>query len=299
MSEPAPSGLILIDKPNGVTSFDVVSCIKKLYKTKRVGHTGTLDPLATGLLCVLVGPAVKASDYLLSDEKTYIAGMRLGITTDTEDITGKVLSESEDVPSKEEVIKTAKSFVGEYMQTPPMFSALKLNGKKLYEYAREGIEVEREPRKVEILSLDISGEDRDYNMVVSCSKGTYIRTLCSDIGNRLGCGAVMSSLRRTKCGKHSIEDAHTIEELKEADEKTLLSFLMPPDQIFGYLPKVQIRGFFEKLCLNGCEIYQKKIKTDFEKDSIVAVYGENGMLGIGKVSDYEEGSAIKLITRFG
>ena len=298
MSEPAPSGLILIDKPNGVTSFDVVSCIKKLYKTKRVGHTGTLDPLATGLLCVLVGSAVKSSDYLLSDEKTYIAGMRLGITTDTEDITGKILSESDVIPDNEVVIKTAKSFVGEYMQTPPMYSALKLNGKKLYEYAREGIEIDREPRKVEILSMDISGNNRDYNMVVSCSKGTYIRTLCSDIGTKLGCGAVMSSLRRTKCGNHSIENAHTLEELKESDEKTLLSFLMPPDQIFSYLPKVYIHGFFEKLCLNGCEIYQKKIETAFETGTLVTVYGEKGMLGIGRVSEYEEGSAIKLITRF-
>ncbi|MCR5456617.1 MAG: tRNA pseudouridine(55) synthase TruB [Clostridiales bacterium] len=298
MSEPAPSGLILIDKPNGVTSFDVVSCIKKLYKTKRVGHTGTLDPLATGLLCVLVGSAVKASDYLLSDEKTYIAGMRLGITTDTEDITGKVLSESDVIPDNEAVIKTAKSFVGEYMQTPPMYSALKLNGKKLYEYAREGIEIDREPRKVEILSMDISGNNRDYNMVVSCSKGTYIRTLCSDIGTKLGCGAVMSSLRRTKCGNHSIENAHTLEELKASDEIILRSFLMPPDQIFSNLPKVSIHGFFEKLCLNGCEIYQKKINTSFETGTLVSIYGEKGLLGIGRVSEYEEGSAIKLITRF-
>ena len=298
MSDITPSGLILIDKPEGVTSFDVVRRIKKLYGTNRVGHTGTLDPLATGLLCVLIGPAVKASDYLLSEEKTYVAGMKLGIITDTEDITGKVLSECKELPTKKDVVKVAKSFVGEYMQIPPMYSAIKLNGKKLYEYARDGIEIQREPRKVNILRLEIDGNNDEYIMNVSCSKGTYIRTLCSDIGQKLGYGAVMSSLIRTSCGSFNIDNAVTLQELEKMDEEQRLSLLIKPNQIFSYLPKVNLSIFFEKLCLNGCEIYQKKINTNFEVDEKVGVYGSEGFIGIGQVSEYEQGSAIKLVTRF-
>jgi len=297
MSDIIPSGLILIDKPEGVTSFDVVADIKRLFGTKQVGHTGTLDPLATGLLCILTGPAVKASDYLLSESKTYLAGMKLGLVTDTEDITGKVISTSDDIPEKEKVIETALSFVGEYMQTPPMYSALKVKGKKLYEYAREGVEIEREARKVEIFDMDISGNGADYTMKVSCSKGTYIRTLCSDIGKKLGCGAVMSSLRRTKCGNHSLDNAHTINELKEMSYEERVSLLISPNRIFDYLPKVHLDGFYEKLCLNGCEIYLKKIGKNFECGENVSVYGENRYLGVGRVCEYPDGAAIKLVTR--
>jgi tRNA pseudouridine55 synthase len=234
----------------------------------------------------------------LSEEKTYVAGMKLGITTDTEDITGKVLSECKELPTKEDVVKAAKSFVGEYMQIPPMYSAIKLNGKKLYEYARDGIEIQREPRKVEILNLDIDGNNDEYIMNVSCSKGTYIRTLCSDIGQKLGCGAVMSSLRRTSCGSFNIDNALTLDTLEKMDEEQRLSLLIKPNQIFSYLPKVNLSIFFEKLCLNGCEIYQKKINTNFEVDEKVGVYGSEGFIGIGQVSEYEQGSAIKLVTRF-
>lgn len=200
-------GILLIDKPEGMTSFDVVARVRKLYGTRQVGHTGTLDPLATGLLAVLVGRAVKASEFLTEKDKEYCAGLHLGMTTDTEDVSGTVLMRCGDIPPKETVLSAAKSFVGEIMQRPPMYSALKVNGEKLVDLARRGITVEREARPVSIRSLEIDGDGTDYTMRVVCSKGTYIRTLCADIGKALGCGGVMSSLRRLKTGDFSLAGA--------------------------------------------------------------------------------------------
>ena len=191
-----PCGVLIVNKPEGITSHDVVGKIRKLYGTRRVGHTGTLDPLATGVLVILLGRAAKAAEYLVADRKTYRARLMLGLTTDTEDITGKVLSECGDIPSLDSVLTACSEFVGKIKQIPPMYSALKVDGKKLYDLARDGIEVERQARDIEIFRLDCTPTDKanEYELLVECSSGTYIRTLCADIGARLGCGGVMRTL---------------------------------------------------------------------------------------------------------
>ena len=194
-----PDGVLILDKPEGMTSHDCVARIRRLYNTKKVGHTGTLDPMATGVLPILIGRAAKASEYLTAEEKGYEAIMRLGIVTDTEDTTGQILSRAEVLPTEEEVYLAAASFLGEYDQVPPMYSALKVNGQKLCDLARNGITVERKARTVcirELTCTRIPGSKTDYRLSVLCSKGTYIRTLCADIGTKLGCGAAMAALRR-------------------------------------------------------------------------------------------------------
>ena len=181
-----PNGVLIVNKPEGITSHDVVGRIRKLYGTRKVGHTGTLDPLATGVLVILLGRAAKAAEYLVADRKTYRARLTLGLTTDTEDITGKILTESKDIPSAEAVASACEKFKGKIKQIPPMYSALKVDGKKLYDLAREGIEVERKARDIEIFRLDCAPTDKEneYELLVECSSGTYIRTLCADIGKR-------------------------------------------------------------------------------------------------------------------
>ena len=183
-----PTGVLLVNKHAGVTSHDIVFKIRRLFGTKRVGHTGTLDPMATGTLVVLIGRAAKAAEYLVSDSKRYKATLKLGITTDTEDTTGEVITKSEDIPSPADVISAAESFLGDYEQIPPMYSALKVGGKKLCDLARQGVTVEREARAVKIHAITCKPTDKsdEFFLDVSCSSGTYIRTLCADIGAKLG-----------------------------------------------------------------------------------------------------------------
>ncbi len=291
-------GVLLIHKPYGITSFDVVARVRRLYGTKKVGHTGTLDPIATGLLPVLVGRAVKASEFLTEKDKEYIAGLRLGLTTDTEDITGNVLSESKNIPDAETVCQTAKQFVGEIMQVPPMYSALKVGGEKLVDLARKGIVIERQARPITVHELDIEGENADYTMRVFCSKGTYIRTLCADIGNKLGCGGIMTSLIRTKTGGFSLDEAYTLEELEKLPPAEREKLLLPTETLFTHLPTVKLSDFFAKLSRNGCEIYQKKISSDFPLGTMLRVCDKNGFYAIGEIREYPEGSAVKLLKRF-
>ncbi|MBQ3490195.1 MAG: tRNA pseudouridine(55) synthase TruB [Clostridia bacterium] len=291
-------GVLLIHKPYGITSFDVVARVRRLYGTKKVGHTGTLDPIATGLLPVLVGRAVKASEFLTEKDKEYIAGLRLGLTTDTEDITGNILSENSNIPDTDTVFFTAKQFIGEIMQIPPMYSALKVGGEKLVDLARKGIVIERQARPITIHELDIEGERSDYTMRVFCSKGTYIRTLCADIGNRLGCGGIMTSLVRTKTGGFSLSEAHTLEELEEMSFEHRSNLLLPTEMLFTHLPTIRLPDFFAKLSRNGCEIYQKKIGTDFSVGTMLRVCDKNGFYAIGEIREYTEGSAVKLLKRF-
>ena len=291
-------GVLLINKPGGITSFDVVARVRRLYGTRKVGHTGTLDPLATGLLAVLVGRAVKASEFLTEKDKEYIAGLRLGITTDTEDITGTVLTESHAIPARSEVLATAAGFVGETLQVPPMYSALKVGGEKLVDLARRGITVEREARPITVYALDIDGDGADYRMRVSCSKGTYIRTLCADIGKTLGCGGVMSSLTRTRAGKFSLSDAHTLDEIESMSMAERETLLLPTELLFDELPSVTLPDFFARLARNGCEIYQKKIGTASPTGMRLRICDKNGFFAVGEVRDYEDGTAIKLIKLF-
>ena len=291
-------GVLLIHKPIGITSFDVVAKVRRLFGTKQVGHTGTLDPMAEGLLGVLVGRAVKASEFLTEKDKEYVAGLRLGITTDTEDTTGKILTETNDIPDRETVIETAKSFIGEVMQIPPMYSALKVDGKKLVDLAREGIVIERKARPITVYELDIDGDGRDYTMRVACSKGTYIRTLCADIGAKLGCGGAMSALKRTKAGVFSLEDAYTLDELAEMTPEERKKTLLPTELLFSDWEKVTLPDFFSKLSRSGCEIYQKKIGTDFPVGTMLRVHDKNGFYAVGKVQEYEGGTAVKLMKLF-
>lgn len=300
MVKTEPSGVLVINKHSGVTSHDIVNKVRRLYGTKRVGHTGTLDPMASGVLVVLVGRAAKAAEYLVCDSKRYRAGLRLGLTTDTEDTTGETLSVSDDIPDGDAVRRVCGEFVGKYDQIPPMYSALKVGGQKLCDLARRGITVERKPRTVEISSLCVTNTENvtDYILDVACSSGTYIRTLCADIGEKLGCGGVMSSLCRTEAGGFSIENSVTIAELEEMSEEQRVGILVPTESLFDSLPKVTPAEFYEKLCRNGCEIYQKKIGTDLPLGTKVALFGKNGFFALGEVRDYPEGSAVKAVKLF-
>lgn len=295
------SGVILVDKHGGVTSHDIVFKIRRLFGTKKVGHTGTLDPLATGILPVLVGRAAKAAEYLLSENKEYIAEIRLGIETDTEDITGNVLSTSENIPTKEQFFDACKSFVGKIEQVPPMYSALKINGQKLVDLARQGITVERQGRTVEIFSIEpnvVNEAEGVYTLKVECSKGTYIRTLCADIGKKLGCGATMSQLRRTKTGSFSIENAYTIEALENMTQEQRQELLIPTEELFMEAERVVLPDFYARLFRSGCEIYQKKIKTSYPVSDFLRIYDKDGFFALGQVKEYPEGTAIKSVKLF-
>ena len=295
-----PSGVLIVNKHGGVTSHDIVNKIRRLYGTARVGHTGTLDPMAVGVLVVLVGRAAKAAEYLSSDRKAYRAALKLGITTDTEDTSGAVLTESNKIPSEKYVRGVCEGFVGKYMQTPPMYSALKVGGQKLCDLARRGVTVERQAREVEIFSIDIKPTDDKtvYVLDVKCSSGTYIRTLCADIGERLGCGGAMASLERREAGGFLIERSVTVSELENMTMAEREAALIPTESLFSDLARVELPSFYEKLCRNGCEIYQKKIGTDFEPTRRVALYGKSGFFALGEVRDYPDGSAIKSIKIF-
>jgi tRNA pseudouridine55 synthase len=299
MSE--PSGLLIVNKHLGVTSHDIVWKVRKLYGTKRVGHTGTLDPMASGVLVVMIGRAAKAAEYLVSDEKRYSATLRLGLTTDTEDATGEVLSTSDAFPSTDEVMAACRKFTGEILQTPPMYSALKVGGQKLCDLARRGIEIERKARPVTIHELVCTPTEApsDYRLDVLCSSGTYIRTLCADIGASLGCGGVMATLTRTQTGGFSINEAHTLSELEAMSEDERLSLLIPTERLFESLPAVCLPEFFEKLCRGGCEIYQKKLRTELAVGERVRLCRADGsFFALGEVREYESGSAIKAVKLF-
>lgn len=295
------SGVILVNKHKGVTSHDIVFKIRKLFMTKKVGHTGTLDPLATGVLPVLIGRSAKAAEYLLSENKKYVAEIKLGITTDTEDITGNILTKADALPTQNEFFDACKHFEGEIMQVPPMYSALKVDGKKLVDLARQGIEIERQARKITVFSIEpevINEAAGIYKMTVACSKGTYIRTLCADIGAYLGCGAAMQELMRVESGDFKLENAYTIDELEKMSYEERASLLLPPEKLFLDAEPVSFSEFYTRLFKSGCEIYQKKIGTHFPVDTFIRVYENNEFIALAKVQDYPDGTAIKSIKFF-
>ena len=283
-SNPAKvSGVLIINKHEGVTSHNIISSCRKLYDTRQVGHTGTLDPMATGVLPVLIGRAVKASDYLMMHDKEYIAEMRLGLTTDTEDITGEILTECGNIPPEEKVLAACASFVGKIMQIPPMYSAIKVGGRKLVDIAREGGEVEREAREVEIYSLEAEKiSDDTYRMKVCCSKGTYIRTLCADIGKKLGCGAVMSSLVRTRTGDFTLDDAVTVDELDNMTFEERLALPKPVESLFTSLGCVNVADYYAKLVRGGANIFQKKVKADVGDGELVRIRNRGVFIALGR-----------------
>lgn len=247
------NGLINVNKEAGWTSFDVVAKLRGITGQRKIGHTGTLDPDATGVLPVALGRATKIVELLASERKTYRAEMLLGVDTDTQDISGAVLRRSGVACSEEEVRAAAESFLGEQMQVPPMYSALKVNGKKLYELAREGKVIERKPRPVSFYAIRILSADLPrVTLEVTCSRGTYIRTLCHDIGEKLGCGACMSELTRTQVGPFRLEDARTVEQIgKLAAAGALQEAIIPLDRMFESLPALRLPEEYDKKLHNG------------------------------------------------
>lgn len=232
-------GIIVINKEKGYTSHDVVNVVRKTLGMRKVGHTGTLDPEAEGVLPICLGKGTKVSDMLMFSDKEYIAGIKLGVATDTQDIWGEVIKTSDKTVSREEFEQAVNSFVGEITQVPPMYSAIKVNGKKLYEYAREGKEVERKERKVTIYGIDILSFDDEVKIKVACSKGTYIRTLINDIGEALGTYACMNSLTRTKSSVFTLENAVTLDELRAyAENGTANEHIMSIDSVFESYPEI-------------------------------------------------------------
>lgn len=281
------NGILLIDKPRDWTSHDVVGKLRGILRERRIGHSGTLDPMATGLLVVFIGRATRAVEFAEAHEKEYHAGLRLGMVTDTQDVTGTVLEQCDCSVSREELEAVLPRFRGEIQQIPPMYSAIKVQGKKLYEIARKGGEVERKPRPVTISKLEVTGEEHgDYLLDVVCSKGTYIRTLCHDIGGALGVGGTMSALRRVRAGQFSLENAYTLEQVQQAaDAGRAEELLLPVDALFSEYPAVALTAKGEKRCRVGNDYPVPETAGE-----ICRVYGGDGAFlalaraeqGIGK-----------------
>lgn len=275
------NGIINIYKEAGFTSHDVVAKLRGIVKQKKIGHTGTLDPDAVGVLPVCFGNATKLCDMLTDKSKEYRACMLLGETSDTQDASGTILSRTQVNVNEEEVRDAVMSFVGEYDQIPPMYSALKVNGKKLYELARQGVEIERKPRRVEIHHIKI--EEINLPRVtfsVGCSKGTYIRTLCADIGDRLGCGALMETLQRMRVGNFHIEQALKLSQIEElVRENRLEEYVIAPDAVFEEYESLTVMPEFDKVLLNGNKLYFKQVRAvrkRFEDGEWTRVYASNG-----------------------
>ncbi len=293
-------GMINVCKEKGFTSHDVVAKLRGILKQKKIGHTGTLDPDAVGVLPVCLGKATKLCDMIADKDKVYEAVMRLGETTDTQDISGTVLHKTPadfTVLSKEAIEEAALSFVGDYDQLPPMYSAIKVGGKKLYELARAGVEVERKPRRIKINSLrvnDINLEDdiKTVTITVDCSKGTYIRTLCHDIGQKLGCGGTMKSLKRTRVGIFTIDGALKLSQLEElAAQGRLEEKVIPVEAMFTELPALTVKDAFARLIENGNAFYpgqaEESVRTP--DGGQVRVYDRKGRFyGIYAFSEEKE-----------
>lgn len=277
------NGIIIINKEKGYTSHDVCAKMRGILRQKKVGHTGTLDPDAQGVLPVCLGNATKLCDILTDKTKEYIATVLLGTVTDTLDTSGTVLARNEVHVTKEEVVEAVLSFQGKSMQIPPMYSALKQNGKKLYELARAGIEVERAPRPIEIFELEIL-EMRLPEIVirVSCSKGTYIRSLCDDIGKKLKCGACMKELIRSRVEQFRLADAYRLQEVEKLrDEQRLSEIIIPVDRVFGYLKKITVQPEYRRILENGNTVTKSMALADWDVDGLqdgerVLVYHDNG-----------------------
>lgn len=272
------SGILLVDKPAGWTSHDVVAKLRGILGQRRIGHSGTLDPMATGLLVVFIGRATRAVEFAESDEKEYSAEIRLGLVTDTQDSTGTVLEENAIEITRARLEAALTHFRGEISQIPPMYSAVKVNGRKLYELARSGRTADRKPRRVFISQLELTGGEGDsWALKVTCSKGTYIRTLCHDIGAYLGCGAAMSALRRTRAGAFTIESASTLEEIEAAAKSGgIEKLLLPTDSLFASYPRLDVTPESDKRIRCGAQI-----KTP-AADGVYRVYAHSGFLALSQ-----------------
>lgn len=273
------NGIINVYKPLGISSFDVVRKVKKICKIKKVGHTGTLDPLAEGVLPICLGGATKAVDYIMKDYKVYISTLKLGVITDTYDREGAIISNKEVKATEEEVKEAILSFIGDIKQVPPMYSALKVNGQKLYDLARQGIEIEREARDITIFDIDILSMELPYVTIeIKCSKGTYIRSLCYDIGEKLGCGAMMWALERTATGAFTKENSVKLDELTEENAREKL---ITVEEVFKNYESVTIDERLQKLLLNGVAVKDPKFTNNLKEEVIYKIYNEENLfLGI-------------------
>lgn len=294
------TGIILINKPEGITSFGVVAKLRGILGEKKVGHTGTLDPMATGVLPVMLGKATRFLNFLPESDKSYRASFVLGKTTDTLDITGKVLTESEVNADKNDVVSAMEKFTGKIMQLPPMFSAKSVDGVRLYDLARKGVEIERTPCEVEIKRLVLSDEkDGEYTIDVTCSKGTYIRSLIDDIGKELGCGAVMTKLQRTAAEGFTLDDCTDLNELQRRKDEgeSFEDLIIALPEIFKEYKKVYVSDAQAKRFLNGGALDIMRIKKVPKEGELCTVYSQNeGFLGLGKNSE-KELKAVKILPR--
>ncbi|MCI8501257.1 MAG: tRNA pseudouridine(55) synthase TruB [Oscillospiraceae bacterium] len=281
------NGILCVNKPEGFTSFDVVAKMRGITGVRKMGHAGTLDPMATGVLPLLLGRATKACDLLPDETKRYTAGFRFGLSTDTQDITGKVLTSSEEPVAREALLSALPAFRGELQQLPPMYSAVQVNGQRLYDLARQGREVEREPRTVrigELSLLEYEAESRTGILDIRCSKGTYVRTLIHDLGRQLGAGGVLTSLVRTESSGFSLEGCITIEEAARLSEGgTLQEKLIPIEAVFRGCPSVGLSAVQKRMFLNGVRLDLNRVRYRPGK-GLHAVYGpEREFLGVARL----------------
>lgn len=277
------NGILIVDKPSGWTSFDVIAKLRGILGTRKLGHSGTLDPMATGVLPVFAGGASKAVDMQPDHTKAYRALIRFGIATDTGDVTGTVLRSEQTAVTEEQLRAVLPRFTGDIMQTPPMYSAVKVNGSPLYKLARQGVTVERKARPVTIHRLEVTGREgeQDFVLEVDCSKGTYVRTLVEDLGEALGVPATLARLRRTRAGVFGLERSHTLEEIQAAkDENRLEELLLPVETVFAHLPQLTVSPGNTARLLNGAPCY--RIKAE---DGVYRLQGPEGFLGLGRVTD--------------
>jgi len=287
------NGILCMNKPQDFTSFDVIAKLRGILKIKRLGHAGTLDPMATGVLPVFVGTATKACDILPDNEKSYLAGFKTGLITDTQDITGKTVSEFSKRVTKEEIIDILPKFTGSVMQLPPMYSAVSVNGKRLYDLARQGIEVEREKREIFIdeIRLEQFNEDtQEGKLYVSCSKGTYIRTIINDIGELLGCGAVMTSLVRLSSGGFKLEQCLSFADVEKArDENRLEELIIPVEKVFRSLARLRLNEVQTRMYKNGVKLDLARVNNIKENVNDYAVYGFDGAFIGTAFPEWEKG----------
>lgn len=286
------NGFVVLNKEEGMSSSFAAGRLRKIYNEKKTGHTGTLDPLAVGVLPVALGKATRFIDFLPDSTKAYVARFRFGTTTDTLDCTGTVLSSTEVHVTKDEVLALLPSFFGVQQQMPPMYSALSQNGVRLYELARQGIEVERKTREIEISSLDLTGVYGDeFEIAVTCSKGTYIRSLIADIGQKQGSGAMMTALRRTLSNGFTIQQAHTLDELRAIGEMAVI----PVDAALSVYPSVQVSAAQANRFCNGGELFAERVKG-IGNDLLYRVYGaDEQFIGLGELSENKELLLVKRV----
>lgn len=294
-------GILCVNKPRDFTSFDVIAKLRGILHIKRLGHGGTLDPMATGVLPVFVGSATKACDIMSDTNKSYIADFRLGLTTDTQDITGKILTVSDRAVSFEELEAVLPEFTGKIMQLPPMYSAVQVGGKRLYDLARQGIEVERTPRKIEVKSLHIFDYDektREGSIEINCGKGTYIRTIIHDIGEKLGCGGIMTALVRTSSGGFSYNECYTLEEIQcAADKGKVEELIIPIERVFDTLPKLRLNQVQTRMYCNGVKLDISRVNNILHDADRYSVYGADGCF-IGTANIDREAGVLRVEKNF-